>query len=128
MNRIISSLKENLSSVSKIALIIILCALSGLVISFPLWKIASTFPVVYTVITLTLIAVAAAFYTFRYFSKISVKKRIRVVLRILAIIVCLSGSVILILHQLRILGILVLILLPALFFIINMVLYEKESA
>lgn len=127
MNRIITSLKENLSSVSKVALIVLLCALSGLVISFPLWKLASTFPVAYTVIALTLISVIVAFYLFRYFSKISTKKRIRVILRLLAIIVCLSGSILLILNQMRILGILALLLLPALLFIINMALYEKES-
>lgn len=127
MNRIITSLKENLSSVSKVALIVLLCALSGLVISFPLWKLASTFPVAYTVIALTLISVIVASYLFRYFSKISTKKRIRVILRLLAIIVCLSGSILLILNQMRILGILALLLLPALLFIINMALYEKES-
>ncbi|MBQ5998323.1 MAG: hypothetical protein IJL70_02495 [Treponema sp.] len=127
MNRIITSLKENLSSVSKVALIVLLCALSGLVISFPLWKLASTFPVAYTVIALTLISVIVASYLFRYFSKISTKKRIRVILRLLAIIVCFSGSILLILNQMRILGILALLLLPALLFIINMALYEKES-
>jgi len=127
MNRIVSSLKENLSSVAKILLIILLCGVSGILIAFPLWKLASIYPAVYTAIALTLISAALIFYIVRYFAKISVKKRIRTALKTLSVLLCSAGSVFLILNQHRILGIIALLLIPVFFFIIKISLYEKET-
>ena len=127
MNRIVSSLKENLSSVAKVLLIILLCGVSGILIAFPLWKLASVYPAVYTAIALTLIFAVLVFYIGRYFIKISVKKRIRTILKTLSILLCTAGSVFLILNQHRIFGILALLLIPVFFFIIKISLYEKEA-
>lgn len=126
MNRILSALRDNITSIGKIIFLIIFCVLTGLVISFPLWKFATVSPSLYTTICLILIGLSIIFLIYKFIRKNSAKKNIRFFLKTVIFLAGFTGSILLVLSEHRLLALLSIIVMMILIFICNLCLYEKE--
>ncbi|MCR5495554.1 MAG: hypothetical protein K6F15_07960 [Treponema sp.] len=126
MSRILNTLRENFFTAIKIIILVILCLLSGFIISFPFWKFATTNPKMYTICALSLISIFAIFYIVKNFRAMSVKKAAKILINFFIIAAGTAGIIILILNELRIISLLLLLAILFLCFLTNMLLYEKK--
>lgn len=127
MNRILSALKDNISNIGKIILLVIFCIFIGLIISYPLWKFATVSPELYTIICLFLIGLLILFFTIKFIRKNTIKKNIRFFLKVIIFLAGISGSIMLVLSEHRFFALLCFLMMLILFFICNLCLYEKEA-
>ena len=127
MNRILSALRDNISNIGKIILLVIFCIFIGLIISYPLWKFATVSPELYTIICLFLIGLLILFFTIKYIRKNTIKKNIRFFLKVIIFLAGISGSIMLVLSEHRFFALLCFLMMLILFFICNLCLYEKEA-
>lgn len=127
MNRILSALRDNISNIGKIILLVIFCIFIGLIISYPLWKFATVSPELYTIICLFLIGLLILFFTIKFIRKNSIKKNIRFFLKVIIFLAGISGSIMLVLSEHRFFALLCFLMMLILFFICNLCLYEKEA-
>lgn len=127
MNRILSALRENISNIGKIILLVIFCIFIGLIISYPLWKFATVSPELYTIICLFLIGLLILFFTIKFIRKNTIKKNIRFFLKVIIFLAGISGSIMLVLSEHRFFALLCFLMMLILFFICNLCLYEKEA-
>ena len=127
MNRILSALRDNISNIGKIILLVILCIFIGLIISYPLWKFATVSPELYTIICLFLIGLLILFFTIKFIRKNTIKKNIRFFLKVIIFLAGISGSIMLVLSEHRFFALLCFLMMLILFFICNLCLYEKEA-
>ena len=127
MNRILSALRDNISNIGKIILLVIFCIFIGLIISYPLWKFATVSPELYTIICLFLIGLLILFFTIKFIRKNTIKKNIRFFLRVIIFLAGISGSIMLVLSEHRFFALLCFLMMLILFFICNLCLYEKEA-
>ena len=86
MNRILSALRDNISNIGKIILLVIFCIFIGLIISYPLWKFATVSPELYTIICLFLIGLLILFFTIKFIRKNNKSFLIIVIVLVVAII------------------------------------------
>lgn len=127
MNRILSALRDNISNIGKIILLVIFCIFIGLIISYPLWKFATVSPELYTIICLFLIGLLILFFTIKFIRKNAIKKNIRFFLKVIIFLAGISGSIMLVLSEHRFFALLCFLMMLILFFICNLCLYEKEA-
>ena len=127
MNRILSALRDNISNIGKIVLLVIFCIFIGLIISYPLWKFATVSPELYTIICLFLIGLLILFFTIKFIRKNTIKKNIRFFLKVIIFLAGISGSIMLVLSEHRFFALLCFLMMLILFFICNLCLYEKEA-
>lgn len=127
MNRILSALRDNISNIGKIILLVIFCIFIGLIISYPLWKFATVSPELYTIICLFLIGLLILFSTIKFIRKNTIKKNIRFFLKVIIFLAGISGSIMLVLSEHRFFALLCFLMMLILFFICNLCLYEKEA-
>lgn len=127
MNRILSALRDNISNIGKIILLVIFCIFIGLIISYPLWKFATVSPELYTIICLFLIGLLILFFAIKFIRKNTIKKNIRFFLKVIIFLAGISGSIMLVLSEHRFFALLCFFLMLILFFICNLCLYEKEA-
>lgn len=127
MNRILSALRDNISNIGKIILLVIFCIFIGLIISYPLWKFATVSPELYTIICLFLIGLLILFFTIKFIRKNTIKKNIRFFLKVIIFLAGISGSIMLVLSEHRFFALLCFLMILILFFICNLCLYEKEA-
>lgn len=127
MNRILSALRDNISNIGKIILLVIFCFFIGLIISYPLWKFATVSPELYTIICLFLIGLLILFFTIKFIRKNTIKKNIRFFLKVIIFLAGISGSIMLVLSEHRFFALLCFLMMLILFFICNLCLYEKEA-
>ena len=127
MNRILSALRDNISNIGKIILLVIFCIFIGLIISYPLWKFATVSPELYTIICLFLIGLLVLFFTIKFIRKNTIKKNIRFFLKVIIFLAGISGSIMLVLSEHRFFALLCFLMMLILFFICNLCLYEKEA-
>ena len=127
MNRILSALRDNISNIGKIILLVIFCIFIGLIISYPLWKFATVSPELYTIIYLFLIGLLILFFTIKFIRKNTIKKNIRFFLKVIIFLAGISGSIMLVLSEHRFFALLCFLMMLILFFICNLCLYEKEA-
>lgn len=127
MNRILSALRDNISNIGKIILLVIFCIFIGLIISYPLWKFATVSPELYTIISLFLIGLLILFFTIKFIRKNTIKKNIRFFLKVIIFLAGISGSIMLVLSEHRFFALLCFLMMLILFFICNLCLYEKEA-
>lgn len=127
MNRILSALRDNISNIGKIILLVIFCIFIGLIISYPLWKFATVSPELYTIICLFLIGLLILFFTIKFIRKNTIKKNIRFFLKVIIFLAGSSGSIMLVLSEHRFFALLCFLMMLILFFICNLCLYEKEA-
>ncbi|MCI7436767.1 MAG: hypothetical protein MSH22_09255 [Spirochaetia bacterium] len=127
MNRILSALRDNISNIGKIILLVIFCIFIGLLISYPLWKFATVSPELYTIICLFLIGLLILFFTIKFIRKNTIKKNIRFFLKVIIFLAGISGSIMLVLSEHRFFALLCFLMMLILFFICNLCLYEKEA-
>ncbi|MBQ1175401.1 MAG: hypothetical protein MR911_08980 [Spirochaetia bacterium] len=127
MNRILSALRDNISNIGKIILLVIFCIFIGLIISYPLWKFATVSPELYTIICLFLIGLLILFFTIKFIRKNTIKKNIRFFLKVIIFLAGISGSIMLVLSEHRFFALLCFLMMLILFFICNLCLYEKEA-
>ena len=127
MNRILSALRDNISNIGKIILLVIFCIFIGLIISYPLWKFATVSPELYTIICLFLIGLLILFITIKFIRKNTIKKNIRFFLKVIIFLAGISGSIMLVLSEHRFFALLCFLMMLILFFICNLCLYEKEA-
>lgn len=127
MNRILSALRDNISNIGKIILLVIFCIFIGLIISYPLWKFATVSPELYTIICLFLIGLLILFFTIKFIRKNTIKKNIRFFLKVIIFLAGISGSIMLVLSEHRFFALLCFFMMLILFFICNLCLYEKEA-
>lgn len=127
MNRILSALRDNISNIGKIILLVIFCIFIGLIISYPLWKFATVSPELYTIICLFLIGLLILFFTIKFIRKNTIKKNIRFFLKVIIFLAGISGSIMLVLSEHRFFASLCFLMMLILFFICNLCLYEKEA-
>ena len=127
MNRILSALRDNISNIGKIILLVIFCIIRGLIISYPLWKFATVSPELYTIICLFLIGLLILFFTIKFIRKNTIKKNIRFFLKVIIFLAGISGSIMLVLSEHRFFALLCFLMMLILFFICNLCLYEKEA-
>ena len=127
MNRILSALRDNISNIGKIILLVIFCIFIGLIISYPLWKFATVSPELYTIICLFLIELLILFFTIKFIRKNTIKKNIRFFLKVIIFLAGISGSIMLVLSEHRFFALLCFLMMLILFFICNLCLYEKEA-
>lgn len=127
MNRILSALRDNISNIGKIILLVIFCIFIGLIISYPLWKFATVSPELYTIICLFLIGLLILFFTIKLIRKNTIKKNIRFFLKVIIFLAGISGSIMLVLSEHRFFALLCFLMMLILFFICNLCLYEKEA-
>ena len=125
MNRILSALRDNISNIGKIILLVIFCIFIGLIISYPLWKFATVSPELYTIICLFLIGLLILFFTIKFIRKNTIKKNIRFFLKVIIFLAGISGSIMLVLSEHRFFALLCFLMMLILFFICNLCLYEK---
>lgn len=127
MNRILSALRDNISNIGKIILLVIFCIFIGLIISYPLWKFATVSPELYTIICLFLIGLLVLFFIIKFIRKNTIKKNIRFFLKVIIFLAGISGSIMLVLSEHRFFALLCFLMMLILFFICNLCLYEKEA-
>lgn len=127
MNRILSALRDNISNIGKIILLVIFCIFIGLLISYPLWKFATVSPELYTIICLFLIGLLILFFIIKFIRKNTIKKNIRFFLKVIIFLAGISGSIMLVLSEHRFFALLCFLMMLILFFICNLCLYEKEA-
>ena len=127
MKRILSALRDNISNIGKIILLVIFCIFIGLLISYPLWKFATVSPELYTIICLFLIGLLILFFTIKFIRKNTIKKNIRFFLKVIIFLAGISGSIMLVLSEHRFFALLCFLMMLILFFICNLCLYEKEA-
>ena len=127
MNRILSALRDNISNIGKIFLLVIFCIFIGLIISYPLWKFATVSPELYTIICLFLIGLLILFFTIKFIRKNTIKKNIRFFLKVIIFLAGISGCIMLVLSEHRFFALLCFLMMLILFFICNLCLYEKEA-
>ena len=127
MNRSLSALRDNISNIGKIILLVIFCIFIGLIISYPLWKFATVSPELYTIICLFLIGLLILFFTIKFIRKNTIKKNIRFFLKVIIFLAGISGSIMLVLSEHRFFALLCFLMMLILFFICNLCLYEKEA-
>ncbi len=127
MNRLVASAREHISNAAKIVLLVIFCAAAGFIISFPLWKLATTAPGVYTTISLAVILAAAAFLAFRAIKKLSFISILRLILNIAIVVGGCGGAVLLLLQEKRLFALLAFCAMLFLCFLANSLLYEKPQ-
>lgn len=127
MNRILSALRDNISNIGKIILLVNFCIFIGLIISYPLWKFATVSPELYTIICLFLIGLLILFFTIKFIRKNTIKKNIRFFLKVIIFLAGISGSIMLVLSEHRFFALLCFLMMLILFFICNLCLYEKEA-
>lgn len=127
MNRILSALRDNISNIGKIILLVIFCIFIGLIISYPLWKFATVSPELYTIVCLFLIGLLILFFTIKFIRKNTIKKNIRFFLKVIIFLAGISGSIMLVLSEHRFFALLCFLMMLILFFICNLCLYEKEA-
>lgn len=127
MNRILSALRDNISNIGKIILLVIFCIFIGLIISYPLWKFATVSPELYTIICLFLIGLLILFFIIKFIRKNTIKKNIRFFLKVIIFLAGISGSIMLVLSEHRFFALLCFLMMLILFFICNLCLYEKEA-
>lgn len=127
MNRILSALRDNISNIGKIILLVIFCIFIGLIISYPLWKFATVSPELYTIICLFLIGLLILFFTIKFIRKNTIKKNIRFFLKVIIFLAGISGCIMLVLSEHRFSALLCFLMMLILFFICNLCLYEKEA-
>lgn len=127
MNRILSALRDNISNIGKIILLVIFCIFIGLIISYPLWKFATVSSELYTIICLFLIGLLILFFTIKFIRKNTIKKNIRFFLKVIIFLAGISGSIMLVLSEHRFFALLCFLMMLILFFICNLCLYEKEA-
>lgn len=127
MNRILAALRDNISNIGKIILLVIFCIFIGLLISYPLWKFATVSPELYTIICLFLIGLLILFFTIKFIRKNTIKKNIRFFLKVIIFLAGISGSIMLVLSEHRFFALLCFLMMLILFFICNLCLYEKEA-
>ena len=127
MNRILSALRDNISNIGKIILLVIFCIFIVLIISYSLWKFATVSPELYTIICLFLIGLLILFFTIKFIRKNSIKKNIRFFLKVIIFLAGISGSIMLVLSEHRFFALLCFLMMLILFFICNLCLYEKEA-
>ena len=127
MNRILSALRDNISNIGKIILLVIFCIFIGLLISYPLWKFATVSPELYTIICLFLIGLLILFFTIKFIRKNTIKKNVRFFLKVIIFLAGISGSIMLVLSEHRFFALLCFLMMLILFFICNLCLYEKEA-
>lgn len=127
MNRILSALRDNISNIGKIILLVIFCIFIGLIISYPLWKFATVSPELYTIICLFLIGLLILFFTIKFIRKNTIKKNIRFFLKVIIFLAGISGSIMLVLSEHRFFALLCFLMMLILFFICDLCLYEKEA-
>lgn len=127
MNRILSALRDNISNIGKIILLVIFCIFIGLIISYPLWKFATVSPELYTIICLFLIGLLILFFTIKFIRKNTIKKNIRFFLKVIIFLAGISVSIMLVLSEHRFFALLCFLMMLILFFICNLCLYEKEA-
>ena len=127
MNRILSALRDNISNIGKIILLVIFCIFIGLIISYPLWKFATVSPFLYIFICLFLIGLLILFFTIKFIRKNTIKKNIRFFLKVIIFLAGISGSIMLVLSEHRFFALLCFLMMLILFFICNLCLYEKEA-
>lgn len=127
MNRILSALRDNISNIGKIILLVIFCIFIGLIISYPLWKFATVSPELYTIICLFLIGLLILFFAIKFIRKNTIKKNIRFFLKVIIFLAGISGSIMLVLSEHRFFALLCFLIMLILFFICNLCLYEKEA-
>lgn len=127
MNRILSALRDNISNIGKIILLVIFCIFIGLIISYPLWKFATVSPELYTIICLFLIGLLILFFTIKFIRKNTIKKNVRFFLKVIIFLAGISGSIMLVLSEHRFFALLCFFMMLILFFICNLCLYEKEA-
>ncbi|MBR0546101.1 MAG: hypothetical protein IIW99_07805 [Treponema sp.] len=127
MNRILSALRDNISNIGKIILLVIFCIFIGLIISYPLWKFATVSPELYTIICLFLIGLLILFFTIKFIRKNTIKKNVRFFLKVIIFLAGISGSIMLVLSEHRFFALLCFLMMLILFFICNLCLYEKEA-
>lgn len=127
MNRILSALRDNISNIGKIILLVIFCIFIGLIISYPLWKFATVSPELYTIICLFLIGLLILFFTIKFIRKNTIKKNVRFFLKVIIFLAGISGSIMLVLSEHRFFALLCFLMILILFFICNLCLYEKEA-
>ena len=125
MNRILSALRDNISNIGKIILLVIFCIFIGLIISYPLWKFATVSPELYTIICLFLIGLLILFFTIKFIRKNTIKKNVRFFLKVIIFLAGISGSIMLVLSEHRFFALLCFLMMLILFFICNLCLYEK---
>lgn len=127
MNRILSALRDNISNIGKIILLVIFCIFIGLIISYPLWKFATVSPELYTIICLFLIGLLILFFTIKFIRKNTIKKNVRFFLKVIIFLAGISGCIMLVLSEHRFSALLCFLMMLILFFICNLCLYEKEA-
>ena len=127
MNRILSALRDNISNIGKIILLVIFCIFIGLIISYPLWKFATVSSELYTIICLFFIGLLILFFTIKFIRKNTIKKNIRFFLKVIIFLAGISGSIMLVLSEHRFFALLCFLMMLILFFICNLCLYEKEA-
>ena len=127
MNRILSALRDNISNIGKIILLVIFCIFIGLIISYPLWKFATVSPELDRIICLFLIGLLILFFTIKFIRKNTIKKNIRFFLKVIIFLAGISGSIMLVLSEHRFFALLCFLMMLILFFIFYLCLYEKEA-
>ena len=127
MNRILSALRDNISNIGKIILLVIFCIYICLIISYTLLKIATVSPELYTIICLFLIGLLILFFTIKFIRKNTIKKNIRFFLKVIIFLAGISGCIMLVLSEHRFFALLCFLMMLILFFICNLCLYEKEA-
>lgn len=127
MNRVLSALKDNITNIGKIFFLMLFCIITGFVISFPLWKFATTTPHLYTAISLGVIGIMILLFISKMMKNSSTKKMTRIILKFFIYCSGISGSIFLVLKELRLFAFLSLVLMLGLIFLCNILLYEKEQ-
>ena len=102
------------SSAAKAAALIVLCALVGGSLTFPLWRFATSLPSVYTAVVLILFAVYIIYKTARAIKKSTWKRTLCLVLHIVIIASGFAASIALVFAGVRFIAIPVIILIPML--------------
>ncbi|MFA6856102.1 MAG: hypothetical protein WCR31_02735 [Treponema sp.] len=112
-----SSIRKHLFSAGKFAVLIAACIGSGVIIVWPLWRFATSAPVLYTIVVVSLFTVFAAYRIIRAIRSSSWKSVVRVFLHIAIITGGLYAAVMLVFSGYRLLAIPVTILIPVLYII-----------
>ncbi len=106
--------KSVFGSVAKVLFLAVFCALAGLVISWPLWKFASSAPRVYTAVLLSAAAAFLLFCIVRAVRKAPPKKTLKILLNILIAAGGIVLAAALVLNGLTLPAVPVLVLIPIL--------------
>jgi hypothetical protein len=116
------SIRKHLASAGKSAALIAVCIATGIIIVWPLWRFATSAPVLYTIVVISLFITFAAYRIIRAIRSSSWQSVIRVFLHIVIITAGLYAAVMLVFRGYRLLAIPVIVLIPVLYIISSLIL------